>query len=121
MLDTTEGGLLKSVEQLFSEIFIPALRKMNHGWGGVASPQSQAVKQDFISSLESFVSVLAGAQECLREKVRIIILIHKFWFGYKYLSTTLNTKVLHHCQYLGTYMMLKNLKNMYLFEFMETN
>uniref|UniRef100_G3NTE1 Dynein, axonemal, heavy chain 5 n=1 Tax=Gasterosteus aculeatus aculeatus TaxID=481459 RepID=G3NTE1_GASAC len=30
MLDTTEVGLLKSVEQLLSEIFIPTLRKMNH-------------------------------------------------------------------------------------------
>lgn len=70
MLDTTEVGLLKSVEQLLSEIFIPTLRKLNHGWGEVASPQAQAVKQDFISSLESFVSVLEGAQESLQEKVR---------------------------------------------------
>lgn len=69
MLDTTEGGLLKSVEQLLSEIFIPTLRKMNHGWGELDSPQAQSVKQDFISSLESFVSVLAGAQESLQEKV----------------------------------------------------
>ncbi|XP_044063801.1 dynein axonemal heavy chain 5 isoform X1 [Siniperca chuatsi] len=71
MLDTTEVGLLKSVEQLLSEIFIPTLRKMNHGWGELASPQAQAVKQDFISSLESFVSVLAGAQESLQEKVTL--------------------------------------------------
>ncbi|XP_026149068.1 dynein heavy chain 5, axonemal isoform X2 [Mastacembelus armatus] len=71
MLDTTEVGLLKSVEQLLSEIFIPTLRKMNHGWGELASPQAQAVKQDFISSLESFVSVLAGAQESLHEKVTL--------------------------------------------------
>lgn len=69
MLDTKEGGLLKSVEQLLSEIFIPTLKKMNHGWGELASGQTQAVKQDFISSLESFVSVLAGAQESLQEKV----------------------------------------------------
>ncbi|XP_070767347.1 dynein axonemal heavy chain 5 isoform X1 [Enoplosus armatus] len=71
MLDTTEVGLLKSVEQLLSEIFIPTLRKMNHGWGELASPQAQAVKQDFISSLESFVSVLTGAQESLQEKVTL--------------------------------------------------
>uniref|UniRef100_A0A3P8Q8G2 Dynein axonemal heavy chain 5 n=1 Tax=Astatotilapia calliptera TaxID=8154 RepID=A0A3P8Q8G2_ASTCA len=69
MLDTTEGGLLKSVEQLLSEIFIPTLRKMNHGWGDGTSPQTLVVKQDFISSLESFVSVLVGAQESLQEKV----------------------------------------------------
>ncbi|KAI5624114.1 dynein heavy chain 5, axonemal isoform X1 [Silurus asotus] len=71
MLDTTEVGLLKSVEQLLSEIFIPTLRKMNHGWGEMSSPQAHSVKQDFISSLESFVSVLAGAQESLEEKVNL--------------------------------------------------
>ncbi|XP_077383165.1 dynein axonemal heavy chain 5 isoform X2 [Festucalex cinctus] len=71
MLDTTEGGLLKSVEQLLSEVFIPTLTKMNHGWGELASPQAQTVKQDFISSLENFVSVLAGAQESLQEKVTL--------------------------------------------------
>lgn len=70
MLDTREGGLLKSVEQLLSEIFIPTLRKMNHGWGDTATSQAQAVKQDFISSLEGFVSVLAGAQESLQERVK---------------------------------------------------
>uniref|UniRef100_A0A8C5EBC4 AAA+ ATPase domain-containing protein n=1 Tax=Gouania willdenowi TaxID=441366 RepID=A0A8C5EBC4_GOUWI len=71
MLDTTEVGLLKSVEQLLSEIFIPTLRKMNHGWGEMSSPQAQTVKQDFISSLENFVSVLTGAQESLQEKVTL--------------------------------------------------
>ncbi|XP_060727240.1 dynein axonemal heavy chain 5 [Tachysurus vachellii] len=71
MLDTTGVGLLKSVEQLLSEIFIPTLRKMNHGWGELSSPQAHTVKQDFISSLESFVSVLAGAQESLEEKVNL--------------------------------------------------
>uniref|UniRef100_A0A3B3YD38 AAA+ ATPase domain-containing protein n=1 Tax=Poecilia mexicana TaxID=48701 RepID=A0A3B3YD38_9TELE len=58
------------VEQLLSDIFIPTLRKINHGWGDLASPQAQSVKQEFISSLESFVSVLASAQESLQEKVR---------------------------------------------------
>lgn len=68
MLDTTQVGLLKSVEQLLSDVFIPTLTKMNHGWGELASPQAQAVKQEFISSLENFVSVLAGAQESLQQK-----------------------------------------------------
>lgn len=70
MLDTTQVGLLKSVEQLLSDIFIPTLTKMNHGWGELASPQAQTVKQEFISSLENFVSVLAGAQESLQQKAR---------------------------------------------------
>uniref|UniRef100_A0A8C6L065 Dynein axonemal heavy chain 5 n=2 Tax=Nothobranchius TaxID=28779 RepID=A0A8C6L065_NOTFU len=71
MLDTAEVGLLKSVEQLLSDVFIPTLNKINHGWGELASPQAQTVKQEFISSLESFVSVLVGAQESLKEKVTL--------------------------------------------------
>ncbi|CAL8289381.1 unnamed protein product [Merluccius merluccius] len=71
MLDTTGVGLLKSVEQLLSEVFIPTLRKMNHGWGELASPQALAVKRDFMASLDSFVSVLAGAQDNLQEKVNL--------------------------------------------------
>ncbi|KAM9783262.1 dynein axonemal heavy chain 5-like [Neosynchiropus ocellatus] len=71
MLDTRQGGLLRSVEQLLSEVYIPTLRKLNHGWGEQASLQAQAVKQDFIMSLENFVSVLAGAQESLQERVSL--------------------------------------------------
>ncbi|XP_067093621.1 dynein axonemal heavy chain 5 [Osmerus mordax] len=71
MLDTREVGLLRSVEQLLSEVFIPTLRKMTQGWGEPDSPQATAVKHDFISSLDSFVSVLAGAQESLQEKVNL--------------------------------------------------
>lgn len=79
MLDTTVGGLLKSVEELLSDIFIPTLRKINHGWGELATPQAQAVKQEFITSLESFVSVLTSAQESLQEKVR-----NRYYFVSKY-------------------------------------
>ncbi|KAJ8415685.1 hypothetical protein AAFF_G00402420 [Aldrovandia affinis] len=71
MLDTTDVGLLKSVEQLLSDIFIPTLKKMHHGWGELASPQALAVRQDFLSSLDSFVAVLGGAQESLMEKVTL--------------------------------------------------
>lgn len=73
MLDTTGGGLLKSVEQLLSQVFIPTFKNMTHGWGELSSgPQAQSVKQDFISSLENFASVLAGAQESLEEKVTLL-------------------------------------------------
>ncbi|MGH0184369.1 UNVERIFIED_CONTAM: hypothetical protein FKN15_014875 [Acipenser sinensis] len=69
VLDTSEVGVLKSVEHLLSHIFIPTLKKMNHGWGELSSPQATAVRRDFLSSLDSFVAVLGGAQESLMEKV----------------------------------------------------
>ncbi|XP_053100655.1 dynein axonemal heavy chain 5-like isoform X3 [Hemicordylus capensis] len=72
MLDTAQGGLLNSIQHLLSDIFIPALKTMNYGWGELSGPQKGAnVKQDFLASLEGFVSVLAGAQQSLMEKVNL--------------------------------------------------
>ncbi|KAL7984587.1 hypothetical protein Chor_003157, partial [Crotalus horridus] len=70
MMDATNGGLLNSVQHLLSDIFIPALNTMNYGWGEMSSSQKGGnIKQDFIASLEGFVSVLSGAQQSLMEKV----------------------------------------------------
>lgn len=72
MLDTAQGGLLKSVHHLLSEIFIPVIKTMNQGWGEIGGPQQAAnIRQDFLGSLEGFVSVLSGAQQSLMEKVRL--------------------------------------------------
>uniref|UniRef100_A0A8C4MPB6 Dynein axonemal heavy chain 5 n=1 Tax=Equus asinus asinus TaxID=83772 RepID=A0A8C4MPB6_EQUAS len=69
MLDTADGGLLNSVRRLLSDIFIPALRATSHGWGELEGLQEASnIRQEFLSSLEGFVSVLLGAQESLKEK-----------------------------------------------------
>lgn len=71
MLDTADGGLLNSMRRLLSEIFIPALRATSQGLGELEGLQEAAsIRQEFLSSLEGFVSVLSGAQESLKEKVR---------------------------------------------------
>nr|XP_021143896.1 dynein heavy chain 5, axonemal [Columba livia] len=70
MMNVGRDGLLKSVEQLISEIFIPALQTMDHGWVELGDPQQASnIKQDFLASLEAFVSVLSGTQQNLLEKV----------------------------------------------------
>ncbi|XP_008567303.1 PREDICTED: dynein heavy chain 5, axonemal, partial [Galeopterus variegatus] len=70
MLDAADGGLLNSVRHLLSDIFIPALRATSHGWGELEGLQEASnIRQEFLSSLEGFVSVLSGAQESLKEKV----------------------------------------------------
>uniref|UniRef100_H0ZAY7 AAA+ ATPase domain-containing protein n=1 Tax=Taeniopygia guttata TaxID=59729 RepID=H0ZAY7_TAEGU len=69
MLDIGRDGLLKSVEQLISEIFIPALQTMGSGW--VEPQQVPNIKQDFLRALEAFVSVLSGTQQNLLEKVSL--------------------------------------------------
>lgn len=69
-MNVGRDGLLKSVEQLISEIFIPALQTMDHGWIELGDPQqASSIKQDFLASLEAFVSVLSGTQQNLLEKV----------------------------------------------------
>uniref|UniRef100_A0A8C3KPH9 Dynein axonemal heavy chain 5 n=1 Tax=Calidris pygmaea TaxID=425635 RepID=A0A8C3KPH9_9CHAR len=70
MMNVGRDGLLKSVEQLISEIFIPALQTTDHGWVELGEPQQVSnIKQDFLRSLEAFVSVLSGTQQSLLEKV----------------------------------------------------
>uniref|UniRef100_A0A8C0LA86 Dynein axonemal heavy chain 5 n=1 Tax=Canis lupus dingo TaxID=286419 RepID=A0A8C0LA86_CANLU len=72
MLDTTDGGLLNSMRRLLSDIFIPALRATSHGWSELECLQeASSIQQEFLSSLEGFVSVLSSAQQSLKEKVNL--------------------------------------------------
>eukprot|EP00079_Xenopus_tropicalis_P026874 XP_012820905.1 PREDICTED: dynein heavy chain 5, axonemal [Xenopus tropicalis] len=72
MLDTSGNSLLGSVESLLSDIYIPALKTMDNGWGELVDPQQAGnVKQDFLGSLEGFVGVLSGAQQSLMDKVNL--------------------------------------------------
>ncbi|XP_019501740.1 PREDICTED: dynein heavy chain 5, axonemal [Hipposideros armiger] len=72
MLDAANGGLLNSVRCLLSDIFIPALRATSHGWGELEGLlEASSIRQEFLSSLEGFVSILSGAQESLKEKVNL--------------------------------------------------
>ncbi|XP_048224317.1 dynein axonemal heavy chain 5 [Perognathus longimembris pacificus] len=72
VLDTADGGLLNTVRRLLSDIFLPALRASSHSWGELEKLQdASSIRQEFLSSLESFVGVLSGAQESLKEKVSL--------------------------------------------------
>ncbi|OXB65197.1 hypothetical protein ASZ78_004954 [Callipepla squamata] len=72
MMDVGRDGLLESVEQLVSEIFIPALRITDYGWVGLGEhQQNDNIKKEFLTSLESFVRVLSGTQQSLLEKINL--------------------------------------------------
>ncbi|XP_074644897.1 dynein axonemal heavy chain 5-like [Tubulanus polymorphus] len=75
VLDTSAGtnghGLLKGVESLLSSVFIPSLREMEKGWGSLSGPETLQIRADFLNTLDSFVSVLIGAQESLDDKVSL--------------------------------------------------
>lgn len=56
------SGLLHAVETLLSSIFIPALKNLDKGWGALGTPSGEQVRQDFLNTLDSFVSVLVGEE-----------------------------------------------------------
>ncbi|CAH1780133.1 unnamed protein product, partial [Owenia fusiformis] len=72
-MDASKGcnghGLLNAVEDVMSRIFIPSLRKLEKGWGSLQTKAGEPVRTDFLNNLDSFVSVLSGAQQSLDEKV----------------------------------------------------
>ncbi|XP_076449856.1 dynein axonemal heavy chain 5-like isoform X2 [Babylonia areolata] len=61
-------GLLSAVEGLLSCVFIPALRQLEKGWEQLYTQDGQAIRSNFLNSLDSFVTVLVGAQESLSDK-----------------------------------------------------
>ncbi|XP_072925763.1 dynein axonemal heavy chain 5-like [Hemitrygon akajei] len=71
VLDAEGLGLLKSVEHLLGDAFIPMLKNMNQGWGLLSKPESTIVRQGFLNSLDGFVSVLSTAQHNLAKEVRL--------------------------------------------------
>ncbi|KAK3610339.1 hypothetical protein CHS0354_029807 [Potamilus streckersoni] len=65
------GGLLHAVESLLSNIFIPALKSLDKGWGHLDSKGGVQTRTDFLNMLDSFVLTLTSAQESLNEKVTL--------------------------------------------------
>ncbi|KAK7114140.1 hypothetical protein V1264_000252 [Littorina saxatilis] len=61
-------GLLGAVEMLLSKVYLPALQAMDKGWENLDTPDGVPIKNSFFNTLNSFSSVLSGAQKCLEEK-----------------------------------------------------
>jgi dynein heavy chain len=53
-------GLLQAVEGLLSSVYIPALRQLEKGWEQLYTQDGQGIRNSFLNSLDSFVTVLAG-------------------------------------------------------------
>ncbi|XP_076449104.1 dynein axonemal heavy chain 5-like [Babylonia areolata] len=61
-------GLLGAAEDLLSGVYIPALKAMDKGWEQLDSKDGKPIKAAFLNTLESFASVLSGAQKSLEGK-----------------------------------------------------
>ena len=69
-LEANGGGLLGAIEELLSSIFIPALSNQKK-WGDLTGPEGDQLKQNFLTKLRNFASVLANAKASVSEVVEL--------------------------------------------------
>jgi dynein heavy chain len=71
VLESQNGdGLLGAMESLLSAIYVPALSQLS-SWGELSSKDGQLLRADFLSKLDSFVTVLSGARQSLSDTVTL--------------------------------------------------
>ncbi|KAL2085437.1 hypothetical protein ACEWY4_018757 [Coilia grayii] len=70
MLDCTDGNLLHSLENLFSQVMLPAL-KSQEDWGAMKDGLKNVHIQDFLSSVDRFVCSLSSARHNMEGKFQL--------------------------------------------------
>nr|XP_015210363.1 PREDICTED: dynein heavy chain 5, axonemal-like [Lepisosteus oculatus] len=70
MLECSDGNILYSLEKLFAQIMLPAL-KSQENWGAVKDGLNSAQVQEFLSSVEKFVSSLSSARQSVEGKFQL--------------------------------------------------
>lgn len=71
VLESNGGGILEAFENLLSTIFIPALRRQKN-WGSLSDDaKGLQMKNEFLTKLSSFVSVLANARASISDVVEL--------------------------------------------------
>ena len=70
MLESNGGGILEAFESLLSNIFIPALKQQTN-WGCLSDSHGIAIREEFLSKLTHFVSVLNNARASLADLVNL--------------------------------------------------
>ena len=73
IMDASEGGVLKAIERMLCQIYIPALKVNTTGWGNLNKNQTNLLKNVFINKIESFANMLNGANESLEQKVVLTV------------------------------------------------
>ncbi|KAL0969945.1 hypothetical protein UPYG_G00234980 [Umbra pygmaea] len=70
VLDCTDGNVLYSLEKLFSQIMLPAL-KAQENWGCVTDGQQSTHIQDLLSSVDKFICNLSSARVNMEGKLKL--------------------------------------------------
>ena len=73
VMDASEGGVLKAIERMLCQIYIPALKVNTTGWGNLNKNQTNLLKNVFINKIESFANMLNGANQSLEQKVVLTV------------------------------------------------
>ena len=58
MLDPTEEGVLGAIKSQFKDIYLPALKRMDKGWGELAGETGERERSKFLNDIENFILVL---------------------------------------------------------------
>lgn len=67
-MDVNKAGVLEGFQKILGGILVPALQKQDN-WGSISNQITQI--QEFLESLEKFVSVLSGANSSLQGRVQL--------------------------------------------------
>lgn len=81
MLDAGQG-LLPAVETVIAKVFLPSLNSLQKGWGVLDEAKNVQAKNDFIHSLTSFATVLAGMIHYMQPIILIFISIYIIGQGF---------------------------------------
>ena len=62
MLDPSEaGGVLGAIKNQYRDLFLPALKRMDKGWGDLSGESGEKERSKFINDIENFCQVLDSA------------------------------------------------------------
>ncbi|NXD79631.1 DYH5 protein, partial [Halcyon senegalensis] len=70
MFDCTNGSILRGLEFFLSQVMIPAL-KSQQNWGAVKEGLKNSQIQDFLYSVDKFVSALSSSRQNIEDKIQL--------------------------------------------------
>ena len=97
VIDAKNSGIISAIKGVLSDLYIPVVSQSSN-WGDLSDKESLPSRNKFLSSLETFVEVLSGAQDSLEEAVTleecISIDLSKFYSPSTYSIATNSTEML---------------------------
>jgi len=97
IIDAKNNSIICAIKSVLSDLYIPVVSQSSN-WGDLSGKESLTSRTKFLSSLETFVEVLSGAQDSLEEAVTLeectTIDLSKFYSPSTYSIATSSTEML---------------------------